>query len=182
MPSPLSEFHGGAGAEVIAWLGYYAGRTPGTSVVSQATCRMFGDAPQPDAALRIREECGGQSRVQGLYPTGAPELIVEVCLSSAVYDLHEKKDLYETACVVEYVAVLLHESEVRWHRLDGGKYRLPSPDPDGCFRSTVFPGLWLNVRSLLSRDLAALLATGERGVASPEHAAFSKELMARRQP
>ncbi len=181
MPSPLSEFHGGTDAEVMGCLAYYAGRTPGTSVVSQATCRMLDDAPQPDAALRIREEYGGRSHVKGLYLTGAPELIVEVCLSSAAYDLHEKRDLYEMAGVIEYVTVLLHEGEIRWHRLDGGEYRLLSSGPDGCFRSTVFPGLWLNAASLLNRDLAGLLDTVERGVASPEHAEFCNDLLARRQ-
>ncbi len=180
MPSPLSVFHGGTSAEVMAWLGYYASRTPGTSIVNQATTRMFEDAPQPDAALYIAEGYGGQTRIQGLYLTGAPEMIVETCLSSAVYDLHEKKDLYEATGVLEYVAVLLHEREIRWHRLDGGVYRLHSAGADGIFRASVFPGLWLNGPALLGRDLPKLLATVEEGTASPEHTEFSKKLAARR--
>ena len=34
--------------------------------------------PQPDAQLRISPECGGQSRNEGKYVGGAPELVVEV--------------------------------------------------------------------------------------------------------
>ncbi len=180
MPSPLSVFHGGTNAEVVGWLAAYAGHTPGTLIIDQATCRMFEDAPQPDAALFIREEYGGQSRIQGLYLTGVPELTIETCLSSAVYDLHEKKDLYEAAGVLEYVAVLLHEREIRWHRLEGGGYRLHPPGDGGVFRSTVFPGLWLNAPALLGRELPKLLATVEQGIASPEHAEFVKKMAARR--
>jgi len=36
------------------------------------TWRMLGDAPQPDADLRIIEECGGKSHLEGKYVAGVP--------------------------------------------------------------------------------------------------------------
>ena len=111
---------------------------------------------------------------------GAPELIVEICASSAAYDLHAKYDLYEEAGVQEYVTVLLYESEIRWHRLGRNGYQRVAAGRDGLWKSKVFPGLWLDGAALLSGDLAAVLAVQQRGNASPEHAAFVKKLAKRK--
>jgi len=35
------------------------------------------NVPQPDITLEILPEYGGQSQVEGNYPVGAPELLVE---------------------------------------------------------------------------------------------------------
>ena len=40
-------------------------------------------------------ECGGQSKAQGIYAAGAPELIVEVAASSRDRDLGPMRKLYE---------------------------------------------------------------------------------------
>ncbi|MGD0092276.1 MAG: Uma2 family endonuclease [Planctomycetota bacterium] len=180
MPPPLSDPHGEADAAAGGCLFNYVARTPGCKTATSATCRLLRDAPQPDLYLSIRESHGGRSRVRGKYLHGAPELIVEICLSSAEYDLHEKKNLYERAGVDEYVAVLLHEQEVRWFRLEGGKYVLLEPDAKGVFRSIVFPGLWLNAPALFAGDAQALLKTLECGLASAEHAEFVRLLASRR--
>jgi len=182
MPSPLSDPHGESDAAMACWAAHYAAYTPGCKAASTATCRLSKDAPQPDVYLCIRESYGGRSRVRGKYLHGAPELIVEVCLSSAAYDLHEKKDLYERAGVDEYVAVLLHEKEVRWHRLDAGKYVLLKPDAKGVFRSIVFPGLWLNSTALLAGDARSLIETLERGLASAGHAELVRRLEKSKRP
>jgi Uma2 family endonuclease len=179
MPPPLSESHGETDSWVSSWIWHYAAHTPGTKAATNATCRMLGDAPQPDVHLRILEEHGGRARVEGRYLTGAPELVAEVCLSSAAYDLHEKKELYRAAGVEEYIAVLLEEREVRWHRLEEGEYRLLQPGPDGVLRSSGFPGLWLDVEGLLGRDARALIKTLERGIATAEHRSFVETLEAR---
>jgi len=176
MPSPLSVWHGEEVSVAIYWVAHYAAHTPGCKALANPTCRMLGDAPQPDVCLRIEENCGGHSRVQDNFLHGAPELVVEVCLSSAAYDLHEKKDLYEQAGVGELVALLLHEQEVRWYRLEAGRYALLKPTTKGVFHSVVFPGLWLNVPALLKGDVLALRATLERGLATPEHGEFVRRL------
>jgi hypothetical protein len=172
MPPPLSESHGETDTSVVCWLAYYAAHTPGTKAATNATCRMLGDAPQPDVHLRVLEERGGRARVEGRFLTGAPELVAEVCLSIAAYDLHEKKDLYRAAGVEEYLAVLIHEREVRWHRLEEGSYEELRAGEDGILRSIVFPGLWLDAAALLARDTRALLKTLEQGLATAEHASF----------
>lgn len=180
LPSPLSLEHGDIDCRVAYWLTHYAVHTPGCRTATNATWLMLGDAPQPDVSLRILPECGGQSRVEGHFAAGAPELAAEVCPTSAAYDLHQKLELYEAAGVREYLAVLVHEHEARWHRLVDGSYQVTAPDTDGILRSQVFPGLWLDARALLDGEMARVLAVLQEGLNSPGHAEFVARLRAAR--
>jgi len=180
MPSPVTSDHGRAEIRVVTWLGTYIATTPVCDAGSQSTWLMLASAPQPDSFLWIRPEYGGQSTMDGKYHAGAPELAAEICLTSAAYDLGVKKALYQTAGVREYVAILVQEEEVRWHRLVKGAYELCRPTSKGVFRSQTFPGLWLDGPALWKYDMAGLLQTLQRGLRSAEHAAFVKKLAARK--
>ena len=172
MPSPVKLEHGSIESDVGIWLGTYRVATPGTDAGHNTTTFLLDDTPQPDLHLRILPEYGGSSREEDGYLCGVPELLAEVCLSSVAYDLHVKYDLYETAQVPEYLAVLLYEREIRWHRLIDGKYRLQPPDADGIWRSHVFPGLWLDGESLLARDMPKVLKRLQEGIQSAAHQEF----------
>ena len=178
MPSPISIDHGNAESDVGMWLGYYRAKTPGTDSGHNATTFLLEDVPQPDLHLRVVPECGGAAWVEGKYLYGPPELVVEICQTSAAYDLHQKLDLYRDAGVREYLAVLLFEREIRWHSLEGGAYRELAADK-GVWRSIVFPGLWLNGPAMLARQMDGVLATLQEGLASAEHADFASRLSAR---
>jgi Putative restriction endonuclease len=141
---------------------------------------MLRSAPQPDSYLWILPEHGGQSRTRGKYHVGAPELAADICFSSDAYDLGVKKALYQTAGVREYIAILVQEKEIRWHHLVKGEYQLSRPTSKGVFRSTLFPGLWLDGPALWKYDVVRVLHTLERGLQSAEHAAFVKKLAARK--
>jgi hypothetical protein len=52
------------------------------------------------------------------------------------------------------------------------------PDGDGIIRIHTFPGLWIHVEALLSKDYRLLMTTLEQGLATPEHAAFVRQLAA----
>ena len=159
---------------------YYAKYTPGCVPSDEVTWLMGDDVPQPDKSMRLLPEYGGRSRVHGRYPEGVPEFLSEICLSSAAYDLHEKLELYQAEGVEEYLAVLVAEQELRWHRLVDGVYQVQAAPPDGIGRSQVFPGLWLNGPALLQGDMAQVLATLTQGLNSPEHVAFVAQLQQRR--
>lgn len=180
MPSPLSRSHAHSEGLVGTILGLYALSTQGCESGHQATWYMLKDAPQPDAFLRILAEYGGQSKVVDDFYYGAPELAVEVCVSSTSYDMNQKKELYLRAGVQEFLAVLVKEKVVRWHRLEEGAFVLIAPDAQGLARSRVFPGLWLNHAALLAGDGTALLTTLEQGLKSDEHRAFVAELARRK--
>jgi Uma2 family endonuclease len=182
MPSPVSFGHGDMEGDVGGWLFTYKVRTPGTASGRNTTTFLLeDDTPQPDLNLRILPECGGRSRAEGPYLGGTPELFAVICRSSAAYDLHQKRELYQAAGIPEYLAVLLFEREIRWHVLSEGVYQLMPPGPDGVWRSQVFPGLWLDGQALLAGNVAQVLARLDEGLRSPEHAAFVQKLAAARQ-
>src|SRR4051794_28853215 len=83
MPSPLKESHGEHDSRITYWLMHYRRSTPGLKAPSNASVLLDDRGePQPDILLRILPEYGGQSRDEDGYIGGAPELIVEVALSS----------------------------------------------------------------------------------------------------
>ncbi len=75
--------------------------------------------------------------------------------------------------VLEYVVHRVEDAAVDGFVLREGRYVRQEADADGIHRSTVFPGLWLDVHALLRTDLGALCSCIERGIADPAHAAFA---------
>ncbi|MFO0949853.1 MAG: Uma2 family endonuclease [Isosphaeraceae bacterium] len=177
MPSPLGYEHGALDSNVSDWLGLYRCSTPGLGKALNATT-ILGDRTevQPDLLLRLPEALGGTSRIEGGYVVGPPELVVEVARTSRALDLGPKKDEYEQAGVSEYLFVGIDPDEVRWFARRDGRFTPLQAGPDGLLRSQVFPGLWLDPVTLLRGDLNALVAALDRGLASPEHAAFVARL------
>lgn len=180
VPSPVSVSHGSHDGPAITWVTVYAGFTPGCEAGSNATWLMLEDAPQPDAYLRILPEYGGQSKEERGLGKGAPELVVEVGLSSAASDLGPKLRLYRAAGVQEYVNVLVEESRLIWRRLAGGDWSNIEPGEDGLLRSAVFPGLWLDPEAMLKKDVPRLLEVLQLGIQSAEHREFVAKLGARK--
>jgi hypothetical protein len=179
-PSPVSVDHGDMDGDAGTWLGTYKAATSGTACGHNTTSFLLEETPQPDINLRILQEYGGSSWAEGKYLHGVPQHLTEICRSSASYDLHFKLDLYQTAKVPEYLAVLLYEQEIRWHVLVDGQYQHLAPDSDGIWRSRIFPGLWLDGKALLSGNMQQVLAVLQRGIDSPEHKRFVAELASRK--
>ena len=102
--------------------------------------------------------------------------MAETCVSSTAYDLHQKLKVYEKKGVKEYLAVLMQEQEVRWHRLIDGEFHVMPLPSDGVYRSHVIPGLWLAAAALLAGNLTRVLAVLQEGISSPEHQKFVKKL------
>jgi Uma2 family endonuclease len=173
MPSPVSSNHGVFQLLLAGWLNNFLASTPGCEGDVEATWLMGQrDVPQPDLALWILPESGGQSRVVGKYSSGAPELIVEVALSSSARDLSVKLRSYERMCVREYLVAVISQAKFIWHEWTAGGFQTIEPDTDGILRSRCFPGLWLDTGALWRRDRKHVLAVLQQGLASPEHAAF----------
>ena len=107
---------------------------------------------------------------------GPPELIVEVTASSVSYDLYEKKDLYAASGVAEYMVWLVYDRQVAWFQLRDGVYQELPVERNGCIKSQLFPGLWLDSKSLLTDQKAKIAATLRNGLASAEYASFAEKL------
>ncbi|MGB6017840.1 MAG: Uma2 family endonuclease [Nodosilinea sp.] len=170
--------HGKPHSRIMTWLGVYQTLTPGVDLSVEPTVRLdLDNEPQPDAALFIEAAAGGQTQISADdYIEGSPELIVEIAASSAAIDRGAKKQVYRRNGVLEYVIWQSYDNQLEWFRLTEGEYQLLSPDSDGILRSRVFPGLWLAVDALLSNQMPQVLEVLQLGLASPEHAAFIKQL------
>lgn len=179
MPSPVRfRRHGGPHASIITWLGNYLADTPGVEVADNTSVRLdLNNEPQPDAALFIAPECGGQVRISSDdYLESAPELVAEVASSSVSYDLNVKRAVYCRNGVREYLVWRVRDQQIDWFVLRGGGYQLLEPHSDGILRSPFFPSLWLDPSALLRGDLAAALHVLDQGLATAEHAAFVQRL------
>ncbi|MBI3681510.1 MAG: Uma2 family endonuclease [Acidobacteria bacterium] len=176
--SPISRDHGTFQLLVGYWLSQYAASTPVCEVGGESTWMMLESAPQPDVYLYLLPEFGGQSGYTPPYSEGAPELAVEICVSSTDYDFGPKLALYQRAGVKEYITVETFAKRITWRVLIEGSYVPIQPDADRILRSRTFPGLWLDETAFRTRDRAGLTACLQRGVVDAAHAAFLKRLRA----
>jgi len=184
MPSPVSQKkHSRPQILILGLFANYMAATPGTDAGVNATVRLdLANEPQPDAMLRILPECGGQSRDDGDYINGAPELVAEVAASTASYDLYEKLQAYQRNAVREYIVWRVGDKAIDWFVLREERFEKLLPDAEGVLRSEAFPGLWLDSIAMIAGDLARALAALQLGLASAEHAAFVAHLDAGRRP
>jgi len=53
-----------------------------------------------------------------------------------------------------------------------GQFEPLRPAADSILRSTIFPGLWLDPKALVSGEKTTVKAVLERGLNTPEHAEF----------
>jgi Uma2 family endonuclease len=177
MPSPVGDRHSTFQYNAIGWLWHYSARTPGVLGGDNASTALTDESEvQPDAFLRISPDRGGQTHQLGNIIGGAPELVIEVANSSRAIDLGAKLAEYERAGTREYIVLAIDPDEVFWYTLQNGRLFRVVPDPDGIYRSTTFPGLWLNPAALIANDVSAMVATLDRGLATVEHAAFVAKL------
>lgn len=181
MASPVRRKHGRHSGKAFTWLDAYETETLGVEAYDNTTAILAEESePQPDVALLISPECGGQTTVKDDYIIGAPELVVEVASATESYDLHLKLQDYERAGMREYVVVVLRQQRVLWFVNRGGRFEAVDAGADQLYRSEIFPGLWLDPAALLRLDSKALRAALELGLATPEHEEFVQRLAAAR--
>jgi Uma2 family endonuclease len=180
MPSPVTFEHGEPHFDLIAWLGDYRKFTPGVVGGDNSSLRLdLANMPQPDAYLRILQTHGGRARVsRDRYIEGSPELVGEVAVSSANFDLTVKLPMYRRNGVLEYVVWRVLDQAIDWFVLHGNDYERLPRTPEGYYRSEVLPGLWLDPDALAHGDMATVGHVAQLGIGSPEHRAFVEKLAA----
>lgn len=177
--SPLKLKHSDYDGEIGYLMEAYRRATPGTHVTHNASAILGEESePQPDLAMRVLPEYGGQSRTtDDDYLQGAPELVVEIAHSRRALAMHAKRADYQRHGVIEYLVLLVQEREVRWFYFPDDEVR---PNREGISRSRVFPGFWIDIEALLRRDSRRLLEVLDQGLASRPHASFVNRLEAAR--
>jgi Uma2 family endonuclease len=182
MMSPAGYEHGRGDLKLSGLIFQYERETPGVEGAQNTTIVLGKDSePQPDNLLMVRREYGGNVQIRGRktkYVVGPPELVLEVAHSSRAIDLYEKRDDYHRGGVREYIVLDVQRQSVHWFDLTTNEeLSLPS---DGVLRSRAFPGFWIDTSALLARNVRRLAACLDRGLVSPEHATYVKELAQRR--
>ena len=185
MPPPVShEFHSNPDQDINGLFWSYRLATPGVTGGTNGSLRLdLNNEPQPDSYLMIDPKSGGQARIDmDGFVEGGPELVAEIAASSASYDLHAKLHVYRRNGVREYLVWRVYDREIDWFVLRGGNYDRLASAADEIHRSIVFPGLWLDTKSMIAGDLPAVLRALQQGLATGEHAEFVKQLEQRRAP
>jgi len=153
----------------------YESATPGVEAADNTTVVLGPESePQPDLHLRLTT-AKGRSRVQEGLVTGPPELAAEVSDSTRALDLNAKRRDYDRAGILEYLVLMVQEGSLR--AFAPGATELPV-DADGVYRSKVFPDLWIDAAAIVAGDLRRAIRVLNKGLKSPEHAAFVKRLKA----
>jgi hypothetical protein len=174
----LGRNHGSSHVRLSSAADRYAASTSGIEVCDNSTVFLSAkDEVQPDLFIRILPEYGGQSHnaYEGQYVAGAPEFVAEVAHSSKAIDLHGKLRRYEKCGVREYVVLCLSPKKLYWFDLSKSTQHR-SPNEQGVFKSSAFPGLWIHGEALLSLNYKLLMQTVDEGLSSPDHALFVEHL------
>ncbi len=180
-PPVRFDFHGRPHFYLMTWLTRYASETSGVSGADNSSLRLdMKNEPQPDVFLFIDPGAGGLARLSEGYIDGAPELVAEVSGSTVSFDLNTKFRVYQRNGIREYLVWRVQDREIDWFEMQDGKYVRMVGDSEGVLRSNIFPGLWLASQAMIDLDTSKVLEVLQRGMATPEHAAFVSRLQSTR--
>lgn len=165
---------------INTWVGVYCAATPGVNAGDNATVRLDEKTEvQPDVLLRMETSAGGSSRIEpDGYLAGPPELVVEIAATSALYDMHQKRAIYQRCGVREYLVWRVCDEQIDWWEVRDGVYQPIPADEYDIMSSKTFPGLHLDIPALLRGDMATVLAVVQEGTRTPEHRAFVEQVRA----
>lgn len=103
---------------------------------------------------------------------GSPNFVLDVFGDDLGHYEH-RRDCFERAQVIEYVAVRLQEPvEWIWNRLIDGKFSAIETADNKLIMSTALPGLWIPSYALKHRDWWAVMGAIGRGVSRLGHHEF----------
>jgi Uma2 family endonuclease len=165
--SPIRmDAHSSPHGTMLFWLKYYAMHMSDVDALGPTTVHFNSgrNVLEPDALL-YRHRDLRRDRASD-YFHGSPSLVVEIAHSSRSYDLGQKKNIYASEGVQEYIVVRQNDSAIDWFTLAGVEYATIVPS-QGIMRSGCFPGLWLDASAFLDGDLPRLLAVLNEGLSNP---------------
>lgn len=158
-----------------AWLQTYANNTSGLETRADATVQLDdGSEVQVDALLRVQEDAGGQSRVQGDNVVGSPELIIETFDGISPSTVHNRQVKHSEKGITESI-VVDREGTAPWYC--PGDYTLHPGE--NTLSGTTFPGLKLNIEYFYAGDLSAQLSQLRSQLGSGIHKRYEERLEAR---
>lgn len=157
------------------WLQTYADSTSGLEMRADTTVELDdGTQTHVGALLRVQENAGGQSRVEGGSVVGSPELIIETFDGVSPGRRHQQQVEYSKKGITESI-IVDREDMAPWYC--SGNYTL-QPSGKYTVSGTTFPGLRLNIEYLYDGDLSAQLLQLRAQLGSGMHRRYEERLEA----
>jgi hypothetical protein len=104
---------------------------------------------------------------------GPPNFVLDVFPGDDLLDYEHRRECFERAQVIEYVAVRLMEPlEWVWNRLIDGKFSEIKAADNELIMSTALPGLWIPSYALKHQNWWAVMGAIARGVSRVGHHEF----------
>jgi len=108
---------------------------------------------------------------------GPPNFVLDVFPAGEYDEYERRRDAYERAGVIEYVAVWDTDPlEWRWNRLTDGTFELVEAADEELIGSTALPGLWMRTAALKRRDWWTIMGNIARGVSRDGHHDFMETI------
>ncbi len=106
----------------------------------------------------------------GRWFIGPPNFVLDVFPGDDLLDYEHRRECFERAGVIEYVALQDTESpSYLWNRLVDGRFTSIETDDPGMIRSTALPGLWIPIGALRNRNWWSILGSIAQGVTRLPH-------------
>jgi hypothetical protein len=107
------------------------------------------------------------------YFNGPPNFVLDVFPEGDLLEYEHRRECFERAKVIEYVAVRLMEPlEWIWNRLVDGKFSEIKTADNEFIMSAALPGLWIPSYALKHRNWWAVMGAIARGVSRVGHHEF----------
>ena len=104
---------------------------------------------------------------------GGPNFVLDVFSEGDASEYEFRRDAYERAKTIEYVAVRVAEPITWiWNRLVDGKYQTVETADDELIVSAALPGMWIPTSAFRHRDWWAVMGAIARGVSRKPHHEF----------
>jgi hypothetical protein len=158
--------------DIAMCINYYRLFSPGLYCCIHATVQL-DDATRFCPGIIVQVNHGPLNQCQaGDVFKGPPNFVLDV-FGDDLLDYEHRRECFERAKVIEYVAVRLMEPlEWIWNRLIDGKFSEIKTADNELIMSTALPGLWIPSYALMHRNWWAVMGAIARGVSRVGHHEF----------
>ncbi len=162
--------------DLATCINYYRLFSPGLYCCVHATVQLNdGTRLCPGIVVQVNHGPLKQCDPEPSYDVfkGPPNFVLDVFPGNDLLDYEHRRECFERAQVIEYVAVRLTEPiEWIWNRLVDGKFSVITTADNELIMSTALPGLWIPSHALKHGDWLAIMAAIARGVSRIGHHEF----------
>jgi hypothetical protein len=162
--------------DIAMCINYYRLFSPGLYCCVHATV-LLNDSTRFCPGIIVQVNHGpltqGEPEPSYNYFNGPPNFVLDVFPEGDLLDYEQRRECFERAGVIEYVAVRLMEPiEWIWNRLIDGKFSEIKTADNELIMSSALPGLWIPPYALKHQNWWAIMAAIARGVSRVGHHQF----------